>query len=100
MSAQADIADATPDTDACAGVTGTGDGSAHHPAEPDAAHADAGRHPAFALHRGGKMAIAATVPVQNRDDLSLAYTPGVAEVCTAIAERPELAHEYTWTSQV
>ncbi|EDY44263.1 NAD(P)-dependent malic enzyme [Streptomyces sp. SPB074] len=118
MSAQADLAEATPDSGACAGATGTGDGSATHPDAaqpdarpdghpgaarpdgPDAADPDASRHPAFALHRGGKMAITATVPVQNRDDLSLAYTPGVAEVCTAIAERPELAHEYTWTSQV
>ncbi|MER5737775.1 MULTISPECIES: NADP-dependent malic enzyme [unclassified Streptomyces] len=56
--------------------------------------------PAFALHRGGKMAIQATVPVRNKDDLSLAYTPGVAKVCTAIAEQPELVHDYTWKSQV
>ncbi|MFG2192898.1 NADP-dependent malic enzyme [Streptomyces sp. NPDC048639] len=56
--------------------------------------------PAFALHRGGKMAIQATVPVRDRDDLSLAYTPGVAKVCSAIAEKPELVHDYTWKSQV
>lgn len=56
--------------------------------------------PAFALHRGGKMAVQATVPVDDRDDLSLAYTPGVAKVCTAIAEQPELVHDYTWKSQV
>ncbi|MGW6978580.1 NAD(P)-dependent malic enzyme [Streptomyces sp. NPDC054932] len=54
----------------------------------------------FALHRGGKMAIQATVPVTNKDDLSLAYTPGVAKVCTAIAEQPELVNEYTWKSNV
>ena len=54
--------------------------------------------PVFALHRGGKMEIAATVPLRDRADLSLAYTPGVAEVCTAIAERPELARDYTWKS--
>jgi len=56
--------------------------------------------PAFALHRGGKMQISATVPVRDADDLSLAYTPGVARVCTAIAENPELVHDYTWTSNV
>ncbi|WP_327295281.1 MULTISPECIES: NADP-dependent malic enzyme [unclassified Streptomyces] len=56
--------------------------------------------PVFALHRGGKMAIQATVPVRDRDDLSLAYTPGVAKVCSAIAEKPELVHDYTWKSQV
>ncbi|MFC3575664.1 NADP-dependent malic enzyme [Streptomyces yaanensis] len=56
--------------------------------------------PAFALHRGGKMAVQATVPIRDKDDLSLAYTPGVARVCTAIAEQPELVHDYTWKSSV
>jgi malate dehydrogenase (oxaloacetate-decarboxylating) len=56
--------------------------------------------PAFALHRGGKMEISATVPVRDADDLSLAYTPGVARVCTAIAEHPELVNDYTWKSNV
>jgi malate dehydrogenase (oxaloacetate-decarboxylating) len=56
--------------------------------------------PAFALHRGGKMAVQATVPVRDRDDLSLAYTPGVAKVCSAIAEQPDLVHDYTWKSSV
>ncbi|MET7638405.1 NADP-dependent malic enzyme [Streptomyces sp. NPDC005438] len=56
--------------------------------------------PAFALHRGGKMAVRSTVPVKDADDLSLAYTPGVAKVCSAIAEEPELVHDYTWKSQV
>lgn len=56
--------------------------------------------PAFALHRGGKMAVQATVPIRDKDDLSLAYTPGVARVCTAIAERPELVDDYTWKSSV
>src|SRR5438874_7800792 len=54
--------------------------------------------PVFALQRGGKMAVQATVPVRDKDDLSLAYTPGVAEVCLAIAEQPELVHDYTWKS--
>ncbi|MFJ6212967.1 NADP-dependent malic enzyme [Streptomyces sp. NPDC092296] len=52
----------------------------------------------FALHRGGKLEVRATVPVRDADDLSLAYTPGVARVCTAIAEQPELVHDYTWKS--
>jgi len=56
--------------------------------------------PAFALHRGGKMAVQATVPIRDKDDLSLAYTPGVAKVCSAIAEQPELVHDYTWKSSV
>jgi malate dehydrogenase (oxaloacetate-decarboxylating) len=52
--------------------------------------------PVFELHRGGKMEVAATVPLRDRGDLSLAYTPGVAQVCSAIAAQPELAHDYTW----
>src|ERR1044072_4591902 len=56
--------------------------------------------PAFALHRGGKMAVQATVPVRDKDDLSLAYTPGGANVCSDTAKHPELVHDYTWKSQV
>src|SRR4051794_13626015 len=54
--------------------------------------------PVFALHRGGKVAVTATVPLRDREDLSQAYTPGVARVCTAIAEAPELVYDYTWKS--
>ena len=54
--------------------------------------------PVFALHRGGKMEVASTVPLRDADDLSLSYTPGVARVCEAIFADPELAHEYTWVS--
>ena len=53
--------------------------------------------PVFDLHKHGKMAITSTVPLSSRDDLSLAYTPGVARVCEAIAESPDLVHDYTWT---
>ena len=52
--------------------------------------------PAIALHRGGKLEVVATVPLRGREDLSLAYTPGVAKACTAIAEAPERVHELTW----
>jgi malate dehydrogenase (oxaloacetate-decarboxylating) len=44
------------------------------------------------------MAISPTVPLASRDDLSLAYTPGVARVCEAIAEDPSLYGDYTWVS--
>jgi malate dehydrogenase (oxaloacetate-decarboxylating) len=54
--------------------------------------------PVFDLHRGGKMAVVSTVPLSTRDDLSLAYTPGVAEVCRAIAADESLADAYTWAS--
>ncbi|MET8264257.1 NAD(P)-dependent malic enzyme [Micromonospora arida] len=54
--------------------------------------------PVFLLHRGGKMAVTSTVPLTSREDLSLAYTPGVARVCEAIAADPALVDDYTWVS--
>ncbi|MFJ9517613.1 NADP-dependent malic enzyme [Kitasatospora sp. NPDC101801] len=55
--------------------------------------------PAFALHIGGKMAMHSTVTVDDAEQLSLVYTPGVARVCTAIAEDPALAQRYTWAAR-
>jgi malate dehydrogenase (oxaloacetate-decarboxylating) len=52
--------------------------------------------PVFDLHLGGKMATVPTADVSTKDQLSLAYTPGVAEVCEAIAADPELTRHYTW----
>ena len=43
----------------------------------------------FLLHLGGKIETAAKVPLRNRDDLSMAYTPGVARVSLAIAANPD-----------
>ena len=43
----------------------------------------------FLLHIGGKIEVASRVPLKNRDDLSMAYTPGVGRVSTAIAEHPD-----------
>jgi malate dehydrogenase (oxaloacetate-decarboxylating) len=43
----------------------------------------------FLLHLGGKLEVNPRVPMKHRDDLSRAYTPGVARVCLAIAENPE-----------
>ncbi|MDN5892960.1 MAG: NADP-dependent malic enzyme [Nocardioides sp.] len=42
------------------------------------------------------MAIRSAVALAGADELSLAYTPGVARVCEAIAENPELTASYTW----
>jgi malate dehydrogenase (oxaloacetate-decarboxylating) len=49
----------------------------------------------FEMHQGGKIAMTPTVPVKSLDDLSMAYTPGVARVCTAIHEDPERAWSLT-----
>jgi malate dehydrogenase (oxaloacetate-decarboxylating)(NADP+) len=53
---------------------------------------------ALEYHRSptrGKIAVVPTKPLSNQRDLSLAYSPGVAYACLAIAENPELAAEYT-----
>ncbi|MBO0805386.1 MAG: NADP-dependent malic enzyme, partial [Nocardiopsaceae bacterium] len=52
--------------------------------------------PVFAMHRGGKIGVEPSVEVADHAALAMAYTPGVARVCGAIAERPELAGTYTW----
>jgi malate dehydrogenase (oxaloacetate-decarboxylating) len=49
----------------------------------------------FLAHEGGKLGVHATQPLRDRSDLSLLYTPGVAEVSRAIAADPSLAARYT-----
>jgi malate dehydrogenase (oxaloacetate-decarboxylating) len=49
----------------------------------------------FLLHVGGKIEQLNKHPIHTRDDLSMAYTPGVARVCRAIAEDPGKAFQYT-----
>ncbi|WP_341358641.1 NAD-dependent malic enzyme [Georgenia sp. M64] len=49
----------------------------------------------FLMHLGGKIEVNAKVPLKTRRDLSRAYTPGVARVCLAIAEKPEDARRLT-----
>ena len=49
----------------------------------------------FHLHLGGKIEIRSKVAVKTRDDLSMAYTPGVARVCQAICSDPEMAFSLT-----
>ncbi|WP_421118242.1 NAD-dependent malic enzyme [Aquihabitans daechungensis] len=49
----------------------------------------------FAMHAGGKIEVLARMPVADRDDLSMAYTPGVARICTEIEVHPEKVHDLT-----
>jgi malate dehydrogenase (oxaloacetate-decarboxylating) len=49
----------------------------------------------FEVHRRGKIHTGLNMPLKTRDDLSMAYTPGVARVCTAIAENRQKAFKYT-----
>ena len=49
----------------------------------------------FLMHIGGKIEMNAKLPIRNRDDLSMIYTPGVARVCLAIAKNREDARRLT-----
>jgi len=49
----------------------------------------------FKMHEGGKIEVLPLAPVADADDLSMAYTPGVARVCMDIAKDPERSHELT-----
>jgi malate dehydrogenase (oxaloacetate-decarboxylating) len=49
----------------------------------------------FLAHLGGKIEVKSRVPVKTRDDLSMVYTPGVADVCTAIHQDPNKAFTLT-----
>src|SRR3989442_8167479 len=49
----------------------------------------------FLMHLGGKIEVRGKMAVKTRDDLSMAYTPGVARVCMAIHQDPEKAYTLT-----
>ena len=47
------------------------------------------------IHKGGKIAVKSLVEIDNLNDLRMIYTPGVAQVCNHILNKPSLAREYT-----
>lgn len=49
----------------------------------------------FDLHQGGKISVESRIPVRNREDLAMAYTPGVGRVCQAIHQDPQQVYELT-----
>lgn len=49
----------------------------------------------FLMHLGGKIRVTNKVPLKTRDDLSMAYTPGVARVCMAIHDEPDDVYKLT-----
>ncbi len=49
----------------------------------------------FLIHLGGKLEVRSKVPLRTRDDLARAYTPGVARICLAISQEPDLARKLT-----
>ncbi|WP_428981415.1 NAD(P)-dependent malic enzyme [Nocardia brasiliensis] len=54
----------------------------------------------FAGHLGGKLSVELSSPLETQRDLSIAYTPGVAQVSRAIAQDDELSKRYTWTDRL
>ncbi len=50
------------------------------------------------MHLGGKVSVQSAVMVEDNEALAMAYTPGVARVCSAIADSPDLAATYTWVA--
>ncbi|TQM30781.1 NAD(P)-dependent malic enzyme [Nocardia bhagyanarayanae] len=54
----------------------------------------------FAGHLGGKLSVELSAPLETQRDLSIAYTPGVAQVSRAIAQDESLAKRYTWTDRL
>ena len=58
------------------------------------------REEILAAHHGGKLNVTASVPLVDTRDLSIAYSPGVAEVSRAIAADADLTAEYTWAQRL
>jgi malate dehydrogenase (oxaloacetate-decarboxylating) len=56
--------------------------------------------PVFRAHEGGKLTVNSRLPLADRESLSIAYTPGVARVSSAIAQDESLARDYTWRSRL
>ena len=54
----------------------------------------------FAAHEGGKLSVELKAPLDTQRALSIAYTPGVARVCRAIAADPAMADRYTWAHRL
>ncbi|MFJ4169890.1 NADP-dependent malic enzyme [Paenarthrobacter sp. NPDC089714] len=54
----------------------------------------------FKAHEGGKLTVSSTVPLNDKRDLSIAYTPGVAQVSRAIHADPKLARTHTWAERL
>ncbi|MGW4123997.1 NAD(P)-dependent malic enzyme [Nocardia sp. NPDC004711] len=54
----------------------------------------------FAGHLGGKLSVELTAPLDTQRDLSIAYTPGVAQVCRGIHKDESLAKTYTWAERL
>ncbi|NLA64604.1 MAG: NADP-dependent malic enzyme, partial [Leucobacter sp.] len=54
----------------------------------------------FSAHSGGKLSVEVAGPLADQRDLSIVYTPGVAQVSRAIHANPDLAKSHTWASRL
>ncbi|ODR08843.1 malate dehydrogenase [Mycolicibacillus koreensis] len=63
-------------------------------------HLDIGDEDIFSAHRGGKLSVELKTPLDSQRALSIAYTPGVAQVSRAIAADATLAARYTWANRL
>ena len=61
----------------------------------DGVHVDSVSDRTFLMHKGGKIEVRSKLPLKTRDDLSMAYTPGVARVSSAIHDDPTAAWALT-----
>ncbi|WP_420832056.1 NAD(P)-dependent malic enzyme [Nocardia huaxiensis] len=70
------------------------------PASPTGNLSDITTEEIFAGHLGGKLSVELTAPLDTQRDLSIAYTPGVAQVCRGIHKDESLAKTYTWAERL
>ncbi|MBL1076139.1 NADP-dependent malic enzyme [Nocardia sp. 2] len=71
-----------------------------NPASPTGNLSDITTEEIFAGHLGGKLSVELTAPLDTQRDLSIAYTPGVAQVCRGIHKDESLAKTYTWAERL
>ncbi|OPX12621.1 NADP-dependent malic enzyme [Gordonia sp. i37] len=81
-------------------VTSTEDNTAHRIGEPTIADHPITDEEIFLAHVGGKLSVELRSPIQTQRDLSIAYTPGVAQVSRAIDTEAELVNKYAWTDRL
>ena len=83
----------TASNNSASGTTGT-------PGQPTIAELPITDDEIFLAHVGGKLSVELRSPIDTQRDLSIAYTPGVAQVSRAIAAETELVDKYTWTQRL
>jgi malate dehydrogenase (oxaloacetate-decarboxylating) len=67
---------------------------------PELVHRAIGNDEIFEAHSGGKLSVGLRAPLDTHRALSIAYTPGVAQVSRAIAADHTLAARYTWANRL